>query len=139
MKLTDIVAFKRTIRVGEQSVDVRGLTVTDIATLLDRFPELSGMFDGVAIDTKTVVSLAQPLAAAIIAAGSGSLGDAEQEQAAALLPVGVQTEFIGAILELTLPNGIGPFVERMTSLGIVLGRGVPGREPDTTSQSPSSG
>jgi hypothetical protein len=58
--------------------------------------------------------------AAIIAAGCGYPGDDKAEAIAAKLPLDSQTDFLAAILRLTLPKGIGPFVNKLTALSGLL-------------------
>ena len=57
---------------------------------------------------------------------------------AGALSVGTQADLIGPILKLTMPNGVGPFVEKLAKLGAVLGADVPlPAAPATKSRKPS--
>ena len=58
--------------------------------------------------------------AAIIAAGCGYPGDEQPETVAGKLSLDAQADLLAAILRLTLPKGIGPFVEKLTALGGIL-------------------
>jgi hypothetical protein len=58
--------------------------------------------------------------AAIIAAGCGYPGDEQAEAVAGKLAIDAQADLIAAIVHLTLPAGLGPFVEKLTALGGIL-------------------
>ena len=58
--------------------------------------------------------------AAVIAAGCGYPGDDKAENVAANLPLDAQADLLAAILRLTLPKGVGPFVETLSALGGIL-------------------
>ena len=78
--------------------------------------------------------------AAIIAAGCGYPGDNTAETIAGSLSLDIQADFLAAILRLTLPNGVGPFVEKLTALGSLLGVNDARSDmvPDTKSRKPST-
>ncbi len=50
-----------------------------------------------------------------IAAGCGYPGDVAQERAASLLSMEDQLNLVAAIIERTMPDGIGPFVDRISA------------------------
>jgi hypothetical protein len=78
--------------------------------------------------------------AAIIAAGCGSPGDNAAETVAGSLSLGIQADLLAAILRLTLPKGVGPFVEKLTALRGLLGVDDARSDtvPDTKSRRPST-
>lgn len=119
--LLDIAPAVETVKIGAQSVDVSGVSAAGLASLLVRFPELQPMFSGEPIDTAKVASLGGPVVAAIIAAGCGSLGDPAAEKVAASLALDAQVGLLGAILRVTLPDGIGPFLAKLGAAGLALG------------------
>jgi hypothetical protein len=126
--LLDIAPERTAVKVQGHTLEVEGVAVRGIAELLRRFPTIRQLFDGSeAMDT--IVSVAPDLVAAIIAAGCGQPGDRAYEEAAARLPAEAQSKLFGAILKLTLPSGIGPFVEGLaTAFG-----GQPEAAPPTNS------
>jgi hypothetical protein len=139
--LLDIVPATEKVRVASGgktlTIECSGITVAGVAVLLGRFPALREMMSGsgVATDPQSLVATAPEAVAAILAAGTGHAGDAAHEAAAGLLPVDTQLDLLAAIMRLTLPQGIGPFVEKLTGLFGVVGEGVPlpnGKAPDTS-------
>jgi len=136
--LVDIAPSTRTVRVGGDDVSVFGVSAKGIASLLVSFPDLQKVFvgDGV-VDMTTIAGVAPDAIAAIIAAGCGSPGDPKAIEIAATLPAQYQANLFGAILELTLPDGIGPFVEALTGAMEKLSLENRGKAPVLKSPSPS--
>src|SRR6266550_2998561 len=117
--LLDIAPQNVTVDIFGRSIEVQGLTLRDIAALLRRFPELRALFGGGEEAMDRVGAALPDLVAAVIAGGMGHLGDEGHEQAAARLPADAQSQLFGAILKLTMPQGIGPFVEGLaTAFGV---------------------
>jgi hypothetical protein len=78
--------------------------------------------------------------AAIIAAGCGYPADDKAESVAAKLSLDAQADLLTVILRLTLPKGVGPFVEKLTALGGILHADAAqsGTEPASKSRRPST-
>lgn len=110
--LLDIAPKHETV----EGVKVTGLTAAGLVSLLGRFPELRKYASGIPVSSDELVTLAPAAIAAIIAAGVGFPGDEEQEGAAAALPLQAQADFLEAILRVSMPGGVGPFVERVVAL-----------------------
>jgi hypothetical protein len=105
------------VKINGMRITVRGLSLDAIASIVARFPELRSLLDGTGGDF--VLRLIRGCGAAvgpIIAAGCGHLADETYEQPAAKLLLEHQLKFLKAIFGLTFPNGIGSFVEELTSL-----------------------
>jgi len=139
--LLDIAPATTIVVVGETEVVVAGLSVRSVASLLARYPELRAMLaqQAGAITVDSLVSMIPHAIAGIIAAGCGMPGDADAEAKAEAVPLEAQADLLDAILRLTMPRGVGPFVARLRGLGEQLG--VVGRAPaipGMTSQSPSN-
>lgn len=98
-----------------------GVSARGVALLLQSFPDLRKLMSGKEVSVDDLMAVAPDALAAIIAAGTGKPGDAETIAAADRLPVDVQADFLAAIVELTMPKGLGPFVEKLAGLGNVLG------------------
>jgi len=106
------------VKIDGLRVNVRGVSVDAIASIVARFPELKSLVGGASGDS-LLPRLIQGCGAAvgpIIAAGCGHLADAAYEQHAAKLLPEHQMKFLKAIIGLTFPNGIASFVETLTGL-----------------------
>lgn len=137
--LLSIAPVTETIDVLGSPVTVRGVSARGIASLLGRFPELRMLMSGKEVDATKLMAIAPDGVAAIIAAGTGSPGDVDAETIADQLPLDSQADLLGAILRITLPKGIAPFVEKLAALGSVLNNnsGAPSTEQGTKSLKPS--
>lgn len=131
--LLDIAPLSESVPVGGgQSVEVFGVTAEGFASLWARFPEVQKIFARKVgeINPENLVSFVPACLAAVIAAGSGFPGNPKAERKAATLNIDAQVALIAAILRLTMPEGAGPFVERLTALGLLsLTTAAPTTEP----------
>jgi len=133
--LLDIAPSTRHVRVGYgelgYNVPVYGVSAAGIAALLQDFPELKNIVAGGKVDLtmESVLKAAPGAIAAIIAAGTGTPGNPDAIERAGLLPAGTQAEFLDKIVELTMPDGIGPFMEALTGLINRLDLGDLGKAP----------
>ncbi len=119
--LLDIAPLAERVSVGGDSiVDVYGVSSAGFAQLWMRFPDIQKIFAGEIKDLspERIAALLPPCVAAVIAAGTGDPGNPEVEKIAARLPVSTQIDLITAILKLTMPEGIGPFVQKINALGL---------------------
>jgi hypothetical protein len=119
--LIDIAPLTKTVTIRDVAVEVSGVSVRGIAQLLARFPELRALMAGREVAIENLLSLGGEVVAAIIAAGTGVPGDAAAERAADRLSLDEQADLLVAILELTMPRGFGPFVEKLSRLGLSPG------------------
>ena len=106
------------VKIGEHRVKVRGISVDAIASIVARFPGLKSLASG-DVGGDIILHMIEGCGAAagpIIAAGCGHLGEEEYERLAAKLLPEYQLKFLRAIFGLTFPNGIGSFVQELTSL-----------------------
>ena len=119
--LVDIAPITSSVAIRGQDITITGVSARGIALLLARFPELRAAMTGrdVALDLR--LRLGGDVIAAIIAAGTGAPGDAHAEQAADNLTLEEQADLLAAIVELTMPRGLGPLVERLSRLGLLAG------------------
>lgn len=137
--LLDISPSVATVAVNGVDVSVTGVSAKGIATLLGRFPAIREMFAGRVADlsAEKIFELVPDAIAAIIAAGTGYPGNPEAEAKAESLPVGVQADIIQAIIDVTMPKGVGPFMEQIAAVvGVV--NGGPISIPDGKSPLPSN-
>ena len=119
--LVDIAPVTSTILVRGQDITITGVSARGIALLLARFPELRAVITGREVAMDDLLKLGGDVIAAIIAAGTGSPGDNDAEQAADNLTLEEQADLLAAIVELTMPRGLGPLVERLSRLGLLTG------------------
>jgi hypothetical protein len=106
------------VKIDGHRVKVRGISVDALAAIVARFPGLKSLATG-DVGGDIVVRLIEACGAAagpIIAAGCGHLGDAKYEEIGSNLLPEHQLKFLRAIFGLTFPNGIGSFVQELTSL-----------------------
>lgn len=110
------------VSVGDISIPIIGISVNGIAYLLNKFEELRMLLSGRTVEVEKLLSLGGPIVGAIIAAGCGKVGVKDEEEAAAKLPLELQSEFLMKIIKVTLPNGVGPFVDRLNGLMGTFGK-----------------
>ena len=118
--LIDIAPKIETVDVQGASVAVHGISAKGVAHLLGRFPELRMLMTGQDVGTTQLMAMGGDAVAAIISAGCGYPGDEKAEAVAGGLSIDAQADLLAAILRLTLPVSLGPFVEELTALGSVL-------------------
>lgn len=135
--LVDIAPVVENVDIGGNPIPVYGVSAKGIASLLARFPELRMMMSGKEVAIEQLMAMGGDAVAAIIAAGCGFPGDPDQEAAAARFSADTQADLLGPILRLTMPKGVGPFVEKLAKLGSVLGE-VSSTAPASKSRKQSS-
>ena len=138
----------RLVQVGEHSVQIFGIKFADLVPMLDRFPELrkaitpgrdTGELEG-DFSFEGILKMGPKIMGAAIAAAMGQAGDATAEKWAMDLPIGVQVAMLKDIIELTVPKGLGLFVEDLRAMGL-LGRAEPEEvsKPNGAAGHPASG
>lgn len=118
--LIDIAPGVETVTVQGTPVAVHGISAKGLANLLGRFPQLRKLMGGQDVEAEELMAMGGDAVAAIIAAGCGYPGDEKAEAVAGRLSIDAQADLIAAILRITLPAGLGPFVEKLTALGGIL-------------------
>ena len=132
VSLIDIVPQTATVQIAVGDVELRGLGLRQIADLLVRFPELRKlMAEGApAVDVDTLIANAPEAVGTIIAQAAG------QPEAADTIADALSLDDVAACLvaihDLTMPNGRGPFMERIARLLAGAGDGLPGRDQVTS-------
>lgn len=144
--VTDIVPEFKAVTVGkDQEIAVYGMGVEQACYLVNRFPELKAMLKpGTKVADFRVDKIfdAAPKAiGAICAAGANKFNDKKAEEVLAKLPMQYQLDIIEAIVDRSMPDGPGPFVEKVMA-GMVYAQGfreglngqLDGAEPLATSE-----
>jgi hypothetical protein len=116
--LLDIAPLTETVTVRDQPIEVTGVSAKGVAQLLLRFPELRALISGRDVGLDQLLALGGDIIAAVIAAGCGQAGDERAEAAAGRLGLDDQAELLTAIMKLTMPQGIGPFVDKLARMGL---------------------
>jgi hypothetical protein len=131
VSLVDIVPQTRTVQIAAGPIELRGLGLRQIADLLVRFPELRKLFvEGApAVDVDTLLAGAPDAIGNIIAQSAGQPEAADT--IADALSLDDLADCLIAIRDLTMPNGVAPFMDRIARLVSASG-GQLGRGPDTT-------
>lgn len=129
VSLLDIGELTDTVPVRGKNIEVVGISAKGLLILLQRFPEVRKLVAsrGQDVQAADLMKLGSDVVAVIIASGCGKPGDKKFEEKAATLGAGEQLDLIAAIIKLTMPQGVGPFVEKLAGLaGVSLAADVPG-------------
>ena len=117
VSLVDIVPRPEKVEVQPGvMLEVRGLSVEAFAQIFARFPDIAKVFAQRQFDAAQIIAAFPRAVAAVIAAGVGRMGDEKQEAAALQIPLGVQTDLLAAIVRLTMPRGVGAFLDQINGL-----------------------
>lgn len=114
--LADLAGVGVQVTVRGRAVTVTGLSARALVALLRRFPALADAIAGKGIDLNRLADLGPDVLAAVIAAGTGSVGDAAAEAAADTLPVADQLALVEAIASETFGGDAEGFLRRLESL-----------------------
>jgi hypothetical protein len=106
-------AIGKSVSVGAEEIPVYGVSASGIAYLFQRFPELRAVFVGRELDAERLIGMGGQIVASVIACGCGYVNDAKAEEVAERLPAEAQLDLIAEIIKLTMPSGVGPFVEKV--------------------------
>lgn len=113
--LLDIAPTGRTVTVHGTAVTITGVSAAGLAALIGRFAAIRTLLEGGTLDLSPddLFRMGPEAVAAIVAAGTGAAGDPKAEAVAASLSLSEQAELLDAILEATLPDGLGNLLARL--------------------------
>lgn len=116
-----------TITINGKKTPVHGISMAGFGSLIPRFPNLvTDINERIKKDGNltllAIIDVAGPAIGPIIAAGLGFPGNEDEEKKAAQLDASTQIKVIDKIVEKTMPDGFGPFVE---AWGILMARFAP--------------
>ena len=116
--LLDIGPLTEEVEIRGTKITVQGLTAGHIFQLFSEFPDMRKMFETNtdASPQSVMLQLAPDLIARIIGIATGSPGDAEVEAKAKTMGAADQLAILSAIQRLSFKDGIGPFIDQVSSL-----------------------
>ena len=118
--LLDIADASEVVKIRGVDVKVHGITMQDIAALMRRFPEIYNIFSGDKREDAIGGLLSGDALPAVISAGTHNLGNEAVEEKIRGLYLEEQVDLLRAILKMTMPGGVVPFVEKLTALGALV-------------------
>jgi hypothetical protein len=137
VSLVDIVPQTRTVEIAAGTIKLRGLGIKHIAALLVDYPELRKLWmnGAPAIEVEALIATMPGAVGSIIAMAAGEEKVADQIIDA--LSLDDIAECLIVVRDLTMPNGVDPFVAK---LGRLLGAGelLSGKAADTNTPPPPS-
>ena len=117
--LLDIVPLTTTVSVNGTEITVRGVGIDAIACAMSASPDLAALMrpGGVILSDPASLLMAAPAALhGVIAEACGMAGDAAALEVVRTLPFHSQVDLVEAIIKLSFPGGVLPFVPRLTGL-----------------------
>jgi len=139
--LVDIAPLHEVVDIRGTPVTVTGVPADGIARLLMRFPELRKALAGgnLEIDAQQLIDMGGEIVSAVIAAGTENEAPQEEVEEAIRKNTALeeQVKLLAAVIRVTLPNGVGPFVESLEDLSGVVeaaGGGASPKAPGTKSR-----
>lgn len=121
--LLDIADIKGSVTIRGVEVDVVGMSAQDIAKLMNLVPEIRMVMSGRRPAGFSETDLAESLlaqapdvVATVLAAALGKIDDEATIAAAGKLMVGEQFDILFKCVELTFPQGLKSFLDRMRGL-----------------------
>lgn len=116
--LLDIGPLTEEVEIRGTKITVQGLTAGHIFQLFNEFPDMRKMFEtgSDASPQSVMLQLAPDLIARIISVATGSPGDPAVEAKARTMGATDQLAILSAVQRLSFKDGIGPFIDQISSL-----------------------
>jgi hypothetical protein len=115
----DIVPRIERVDIGGTVIEMRGLSAPRCFELVTEFPAIIGLLSGNPDVAKLLFQLPQA-AAAIACEGLRRPKDKKLREDFNNLALGDQVKLLTAVIKATMPDGPGPFVEMLATLGLTL-------------------
>jgi hypothetical protein len=112
MDLSSIEPLTETVTIGDQKIEVQGLSPRTVRDLFRRFPALASLLSADGLNGQALIEVGPDAVAACIAGGLSKPEDAEVEAAADALVLQQQIDLVEPIVRLTT-GGLLPFAERL--------------------------
>jgi hypothetical protein len=131
--LLDIGPLTEEVEIRGVTLVVQGLTAGHLFQLFAEYPDMRKLLDGKPDSSpqEIMLALAPDLIAKIIAMATGQANNKEVEAKAKTMGASDQLTILTAVQKLSVPEGISPFVDRVTQL-------MQGSTPPTVSARTSS-
>jgi hypothetical protein len=119
--LKDLKKKTRKIEFRGQEVELQAVSLSFIESMFDRFPNFGKTLSGNIDKAPNFASWGADIICAIIAAGFGEEGDSDAERSVRdyMTPDEILEVFM-AIYEISVPNGMLPFVQAGTKIGLLV-------------------
>lgn len=116
--LLDIGPLTEEVEIRGTKITVQGLTAGHIFQLFSEYPDMRKLFETStdASPQSVMLALAPELIARIISIATGSPGDPAVEAKAKTMGAADQLAIVSAVQRLSFKDGIGPFIEQISSL-----------------------
>jgi hypothetical protein len=116
--LLDIGPLTEEVEIRGTKITVQGLTAGHIFQLFSEYPDMRKLFETStdATPQSVMLQLAPDLIARIISIATGSPGDPAVEAKAKTMGAADQLAIISAVQRLSFKDGIGPFIDQISSL-----------------------
>lgn len=138
--LADLVVRTETVEIQGETLEVHPLNFDTIGKLLQRFPEFGKLAAGGKLDAASLFSLGPEFIGAFLASGLQRNWSPQVEEIVRELSIDEQIQIFAAILKISMPRGIGPFVKTVEAAATVLGLTNPAAsDPAPTDGKPKSG
>lgn len=115
VSLLDLAPVAEKVSIRGNEIPVNGLSLTDLRDLMAAFPDAASLFAG-GVNAASLLAAAPDLVASAICLATGLHGSAEERDAVKRYAAGDQVKLLNAVIRLSAPDGIGPFVELVTVL-----------------------
>jgi hypothetical protein len=119
LSLVDVLPRHEQVNIGSDEICVYGITGEDIGKILMRFPDAFAQLYG---HSNQLMNMDPELLGALMAASQRNgedvsmLGNDKAERRARNFSIGDQMKIMKALGRCTFPDGVGPFLEDLTSM-----------------------
>ncbi len=133
--LLEILPGGKIVPIGK-GVECFGVSLADIGRLVRLFPQLVDQLFSNKLDAAALIVMLPDAIVPLMAAGVGQLGNAKAEAGLARLSAYDQILLVSETIALTMPDGPGPFLERLKRAAAVIGLDLARLEALTPDSSP---
>jgi hypothetical protein len=114
--LLDLGPLTEEVVIRGRKITVHGLTAADLFKLFAQFPDIGQTMGALGGNAAALMTLVPELIAKVIVLAIRAPATEEQEAAAMAMAVPDQLAIVAAAQRLTMPDGLGPFVDQITKI-----------------------